>query len=544
MFCFTASTLVDELAQHAPALLEQARACLAASAAVKMADGIQHELAGEAFAALPDISIDYALMERSARVAVVPAAFDWSDIGSWGAMSALLDADAEGNRGSGDTLFVDTRNTFVQSDGRLVATVGVDDLVVVDTSDALLIARADRVQEVRRVVQRLKDERHEAYRLHRTVNRPWGSYTVLEEGPRFKIKRIVVRPGERLSLQMHHHRSEHWIVVQGMARVTNGDGARLVNSNESTYIPAGHRHRLKTRGHRPGDDRGAERRIPGRGRHRPLRGPVRQGGLMLLGLSRSLWGYRGFVLGSVKREFQSRYRGSLFGALWTVLNPLSMIVVYTVIFSQVMRARLPGVDDGLAYSVYLCAGLLTWGLFAEITSRSQSMFIENANLLKKISFPRICLPVIVLLNAGVNFAIILALFLGFLALSGRLPGAALLALVPLLAIQVLFAAGLGMILGVLNVFFRDVGQLFGICLQFWFWLTPIVYPIGILPEGIRSLIELNPMTALMRSYQQLFLHGQWPDWPSLLPITLLALLLCALGLRLFRQRVGEMVDEL
>ena len=247
---------------------------------------------------------------------------------------------------------------------------------------------------------------------------------------------------------------------------------------------------------------------------------------MLLGLSRSLWGYRGFVLGSVKREFQSRYRGSLFGALWTVLNPLSMIVVYTVIFSQVMRARLPGVDDGLAYSVYLCAGLLTWGLFAEIT------------------FPRICLPVIVLLNAGVNFAIILALFLGFLALSGRLPGAALLALVPLLAIQVLFAAGLGMILGVLNVFFRDVGQLFGICLQFWFWLTPIVYPIGILPEGIRSLIELNPMTALMRSYQQLFLHGQWPDWPSLLPITLLALLLCALGLRLFRQRVGEMVDEL
>ncbi len=222
--------------------------CLAASAAVKMADGIQHELAGEAFAALPDISIDYALMERSARVAVVPAAFDWSDIGSWGAMSALLDADAEGNRGSGDTLFVDTRNTFVQSDGRLVATVGVDDLVVVDTSDALLIARADRVQEVRRVVQRLKDERHEAYRLHRTVNRPWGSYTVLEEGPRFKIKRIVVRPGERLSLQMHHHRSEHWIVVQGMARVTNGDGARLVNSNESTYIPAGHRHRLENPG--------------------------------------------------------------------------------------------------------------------------------------------------------------------------------------------------------------------------------------------------------------------------------------------------------
>ena len=147
---------------------------------------------------------------------------------------------------------------------------------------------------------------------------------------------------------------------------------------------------------------------------------------MLLNLYRSLRSYRGFILGSVKREFQSRYRNSLFGALWTVLNPLSMIVVYTVIFSQIMRARLPGVDDGLAYSVYLCAGLLTWGLFSEITLRSQSMFLENANLLKKISFPRICLPVIVLCNAGINFAIILALFFGFLLISGRLPGMALL----------------------------------------------------------------------------------------------------------------------
>ena len=212
---------------------------------------------------------------------------------------------------------------------------------------------------------------------------------------------------------------------------------------------------------------------------------------MLLSLYRSLRSYRGFILGSVKREFQARYRNSLFGALWTVLNPLSMIVVYTVIFSQIMRARLPGVDDGLAYSVYLCAGLLTWGLFSEITLRSQSMFLENANLLKKISFPRICLPVIVLLNAGINFAIILALFFGFLLISGRLPGMALLALIPLLLVQVIFAAGLGMILGILNVFFRDVGQMFGICLQFWFWLTPIVYPLSILPPGIQHLISLT-----------------------------------------------------
>jgi lipopolysaccharide transport system permease protein len=234
----------------------------------------------------------------------------------------------------------------------------------------------------------------------------------------------------------------------------------------------------------------------------------------------------------------------LFGALWTVLNPLSMIIVYTVIFSQIMRARLPGVDDGLAYSVYLCAGLLTWGLFAEITTRSQSMFLENANLLKKISFPRICLPVIALMNAGINFAIILGLFFGFLLISGRMPGMALLALVPLLILQVIFAAGLGMILGILNVFFRDVGQLFGICLQFWFWLTPIVYPLSILPEGIQKVIGLNPMTALINSYQNIFLYNQWPDWNSLIPAMVIGLLFCVMALRLFRQHVGEMVDEL
>ncbi|MCU1748140.1 ABC transporter permease [Pseudomonas sp. 6D_7.1_Bac1] len=264
---------------------------------------------------------------------------------------------------------------------------------------------------------------------------------------------------------------------------------------------------------------------------------------MLLNL-RSLWSYRGFILGSVKREFQSRYRNSLFGALWTVLNPLSMIVVYTVVFSHIMRARLPGVDDGMAYSVYLCAGLLTWGLFSEITLRSQNMFLENANLLKKISFPRVCLPVIVLFNAGINFAIIIGLFLGFLLITGRLPGMALLALLPLVALQVIFCAGLGMILGVLNVFFRDVGQFFGICLQFWFWLTPIVYPMSILPEWVQRLLQLNPLTNLITSYQNVFLYGQWPVWSSLLPILVIGVLFCVIGLRLFRQRVGEMVDEL
>ncbi|CAI8834746.1 ABC transporter permease [Pseudomonas koreensis] len=265
---------------------------------------------------------------------------------------------------------------------------------------------------------------------------------------------------------------------------------------------------------------------------------------MLLSLYRSLYSYRGFILGSVQREFQARYRNSLLGALWPVFNPLSMIIVYTVIFSHIMRARLPGVDDSMAYSVYLCAGLLAWGMFSEITLRSQTMFLDNANLLKKISFPRICLPVIVLCNAAINFAIIIGLFLGFLLISGRWPGMALLALIPLIALQMLFCAGLGMILGVLNVFFRDVGQLFAICLQFWFWLTPIVYPITILPEWVQRLLQLNPMTSLIGSYQNLFLYGQWPVWNSLLPVFIVAVVMCLIALRLFRQRVGEMVDEL
>lgn len=265
---------------------------------------------------------------------------------------------------------------------------------------------------------------------------------------------------------------------------------------------------------------------------------------MLLTALRSVWSYRGFIAGSVKREFQARYRNSLLGALWTVLNPLAMILVYTVIFSQVMRARLPGVDDGLAYSVFICSGLLTWGLLSEITTRSLTMFLENANLLKKLSFPRICLPLIVLLNACVNFAIIMALFLGFLLISGRWPGVALLALPVLLLIQLLFAVGLGMLLGVLNVFFRDVGQFFGIALQFWFWLTPIVYPLSVLPAKVQGLVFLNPMTGLMHAYQQMFLKGAWPEWSSLLPILAWSLVFCAMGIALFRRRSGEMVDEL
>jgi lipopolysaccharide transport system permease protein len=257
-----------------------------------------------------------------------------------------------------------------------------------------------------------------------------------------------------------------------------------------------------------------------------------------------LWAYRGFILGSVKREFQSKYRNSMLGAAWTVINPLAMIVVYTVIFAQVMRARLPGVDSTFAYSIYLCAGVLTWGLFAEITGRAQNIFLEHANLLKKLSFPRLCLPVVVILNGMLNFFIIFGLFSIFLLITGNFPGWSYIALIPLLAIQIAFAIGLGITLGVLNVFFRDVGQLFGVVLQFWFWLTPIIYSVTLLPESMRSMMAYNPMAALMAGYQTILVNGQWPQWQSLWLVTLLAGLFCVLGLRLFRNHAGEMVDEL
>lgn len=263
-----------------------------------------------------------------------------------------------------------------------------------------------------------------------------------------------------------------------------------------------------------------------------------------MSMLRALWAYRGFIHGSVKREFQLKYRNSLLGAAWTVINPLAMIIVYTVIFSQVMRAKLPGVSHGFAYSIYLCAGALTWGLLAEIVNRGQNIFLENANLLKKISFPRLSLPIIAVINACVNFAIIFGLFLAFLLVIGRWPGWVTLAVVPVLLIQLLFAVGLGVTLGILNVFFRDVGHFVGIFMQFWFWFTPVVYPDSILPAVVKPFMAANPMYPLVHAYQVVFVNGQWPEWNTLLYPLALGVALCAIGIRLFRTRAGEMVDEL
>lgn len=244
MFCFRVGAFLEELARCAPEVSEAVRAAWQATKRNEQPVAIDPE----SFARVADISLDYALMEKAERVAVVPGRFDWSDIGSWQALGELVAPDAAGNRVQGEALLIDSQDCYVRSEDRLVAALGVQNLLVVDTPDALLVADRDRAQEVKRIVQRLNQSGHESARLHRTVHRPWGTYTVLEEGPRFKIKRIVVKPGASLSLQYHHRRSEHWVVVSGAARIVNGDREITLAADQSSYIPAGAPHRLANPG--------------------------------------------------------------------------------------------------------------------------------------------------------------------------------------------------------------------------------------------------------------------------------------------------------
>jgi mannose-1-phosphate guanylyltransferase len=245
MFAFTPRAILAAFDRFAPAVAVAARAAWQPMAA-RAQEGML-ELDAATFAAAPDLSIDYAVMEKAAEaglVAVVRGDFDWSDVGSWQSVSELSSADADGNRGIGDRVAIDTRGTFVHSKDRVVATIGVENLVIVDTPDAVLVAHRDHLQRVKEVVGELKARGHESYKLHKTVMRPWGTYTVLEEGPGFKIKRIEVKPGASLSLQLHHRRSEHWVVVRGTARVTRGEREFDLPAGESMFIPVETRHRL------------------------------------------------------------------------------------------------------------------------------------------------------------------------------------------------------------------------------------------------------------------------------------------------------------
>ena len=244
MFCFKAGQVLQALHKCAPDVMQAVEKTLS-----KTNLAVQPTLLDvQTFEAVPAISIDYALMEKADNVAVVMATFDWSDIGTWPALAQLTAADVQGNRFEGDVIAVDSHNNYISGSKRVIAALGVKNLIVVDTPDALLVADVGRAQDVKQVVAELKRVGHESATSHRTVHRPWGTYTVLEEGPRFKLKRIVVKSGASLSLQKHQHRSEHWVVLSGKASVINGEAEILIGPNESTYIPAGTPHRLMNRG--------------------------------------------------------------------------------------------------------------------------------------------------------------------------------------------------------------------------------------------------------------------------------------------------------
>ena len=252
MFCFSAGSLLREMEKYHPEIIADMQACLNQSRISEGKGFIQTELDSDTFARVNEESIDYAVMEKSDQVAVVPCNIGWSDIGSWSALGDLDQADSDGNRVQGKAIMHATHDCTIHNnsygDSRIVATVGVRDLVIIDTPDAVLIADKSCSQDVKHIYAELKLSGHDAHKLHKLVHRPWGTYTVLEEGVGFKIKRIEVNPGARLSLQMHHHRSEHWVVVSGIAKVTNGDAELIVNTNESTFIPAGHKHRMENPG--------------------------------------------------------------------------------------------------------------------------------------------------------------------------------------------------------------------------------------------------------------------------------------------------------
>jgi mannose-1-phosphate guanylyltransferase/mannose-6-phosphate isomerase len=244
MFLLRARTWLDELAQTRPDIL----------AACKLAykdgrqDGEFYRVNGDAFRACPSDSIDYAVMEKTDKAVVVPLAAGWSDIGAWSAIWETAQQDAAGNVAQGDVCLHETRNTLLISKHRLVAAVGVEDVIVVETADAVLVARRDRTQDVKAIVQRLKQQQRSEPLMHRRVHRPWGSYEGVDQGERFQVKRLVVKPGASLSLQLHHHRAEHWVVVRGTARVTRGEEVMLLSENQSTYIPVGVKHRLENPG--------------------------------------------------------------------------------------------------------------------------------------------------------------------------------------------------------------------------------------------------------------------------------------------------------
>jgi lipopolysaccharide transport system permease protein len=258
----------------------------------------------------------------------------------------------------------------------------------------------------------------------------------------------------------------------------------------------------------------------------------------------AIWSYRHFIMSSIRNDLRARFARSKLGALWMVLQPLAQVAIYALVLSRIMAAKLPGIDNRYAYVIYLMAGMIAWSLFAEVVTRSMTMFVDSGNLMKKMAFPRVCLPIIIGGSCLVNNLLLLVTAIGVFLLAGQPLSLAMLWLPLLIGINLAFALGIGLILGVLNVFVRDVAQVMTVVLQLWFWFTPIVYMPSIIPDRLRAALEFNPMMHMAVAFQDVLLYGRGPHIPGLVVIAVAATVLLLFSLVLFRRAAPEMVDVL
>ncbi len=259
---------------------------------------------------------------------------------------------------------------------------------------------------------------------------------------------------------------------------------------------------------------------------------------------RSLWQYRYFILSSIRGELKGRFARSYLGGFWFILHPLAQSLIFSIVLAEVMQTRIPNMDNSAAYPIYLLSGMAAWGLFAEILNRSMTVFIEQSSALKKIAFPRLCLPVIVWGGAIINHLLLLLAIAVIFLFFGHFPGTAWIYVPIGIALISALAFGLGVFLGILNVFARDVGQVMMVVMQLWFWLTPIVYVKNVMPEKVQAYINLNPMTGLVAIYQDALLLNHAPDFSSLIPSVTVAAVAVIASFILFRRASPELVDAL
>ena len=259
---------------------------------------------------------------------------------------------------------------------------------------------------------------------------------------------------------------------------------------------------------------------------------------------RALWDYRFFVISSIKTEYKTRFARSKLGFLWMIIQPLSMVLIYSLILSQIMKGKLPEVETQYAYPIYILSGVIGWTLFSEVLNRCLNIFIENANLLKKLSFPRLTLPIIVVGSSIINFLLMILITYIVLGFLGHFPIKAIYYLPLLVFVTLALALALVLFFGFFNVFIRDVGQLIAVFMQFWFWLTPVVYMLSIVPEKFHSLFLLNPMTGIIMGYQNVILYEKAPDLNLLIYPTIFAFIFICLTAIIYKKAVEEMTDVL